>query len=275
MIKKIIHIADIHIPNTLDNRPYNVMLMEFISDLNETIKNYNKDEIRIVIAGDTFQQKIKLTNEAKIMFHQMLNALNFLGKTIIIAGNHDMLENNKDRKDSLTPTFEIKDVYKNVIYADKILNYKSGYIIDDNIIWGLYSMHDNFSNPNIKDLKTKYPDKKIIGLYHGEVVGAVTDNGRMSESGIDTNLFEGCDCVMAGHIHKFQEIKKKGIPIVYSGSLFQQDYGENVTGHGYVVWNVEDLKYSLHEVKNDYSIYKFSISSYDDIDEDVEKLLNY
>ena len=72
-----------------------------------------------------------------------------------------------------------------------------------------------------------------------------------------------------------EEIKKKGIPIVYSGSLFQQDYGENVTGHGYVVWNVEDLKYSLHEVKNDYSIYKFSISSYDDIDEDVEKLLNY
>ena len=96
----------------------------------------------------------------------------------------------------------------------------------------------------------------------------------LSENGIDTNVFKECDCVMAGHIHKFQEIKKNGVPIVYAGSLFQQDSGENTTGHGFVIWDIEKNKYTFHEVTNNYKIYKFKISSYDDIKEDNEKLIN-
>ena len=74
--------------------------------------------------------------------------------------------------------------------------------------------------------------------------------------------------------HKFQEIKKNGVPIVYAGSLFQQDSGENTTGHGFVIWDIEKNKYTFHEVTNNYKIYKFKISSYDDIKEDNEKLIN-
>ena len=80
---------------------------------------------------------------------------------------------------------------------------------------------------------------------------------------------------MAGHIHKHQEIKKNGIPAVYAGSLFQQDFGENTTGHGFVVWDLETMKYKFHEVPNDYKMYKFEINSYDDVKNDSEKLLNY
>ena len=274
MIKKVFHLADLHIPNNSKERPYMDMIKQCLAELLKETKKYDKDEFRIVVVGDIFHDKIKANNEAKRMFHETLNYLNAIGKTIIIAGNHDMLEHNHDRIDSISPTFEIKDVYPNITYADKVLNYQSGYIVDENIIWALYSMYDGFAKPNIEGLKEKNPDATIIGLYHGEVAGAVTDVGRMCEAGIDTDVFKECDCVMAGHIHKFQEIKKKGVPIVYSGSVFQQDCGENTTGHGFVIWDIEKMKYKLHEVKNDYKTYKFKITSYEDVENDVEKLIN-
>ena len=274
MITKIFHIADLHIPNSEDNRPYMEMIKQGLAELLKETKKLDKDEFRIVIAGDIFHNKIKTTNEAKKIFHETLNYLNAIGKTIIIAGNHDMLENNHDRIDSISPTFDIKDVYPNITYADKALNYKSGYIKDDNVIWALYSMFDKFAKPNIDGLKEQYPYCKIIGLYHGDIVGAVTDVGRMSENGIDTNVFKECDCVMAGHIHRQQEIKKNGVPIVYAGSLFQQDGGENTTGHGFLIWDLEKMKYKHHEVSNKYKTYRFKITSYEDIADDTEKLLN-
>lgn len=274
MVRYIYQISDLHIPNSEEKRPYMEMIKQGLAELLKEIKKHDKDEVRIVVAGDIFHNKIKTTNEAKKMFHETLNYLNAMAKTIIFAGNHDMLENNHNRIDSISPTFDIKDVYPNITYADKVLNYESGYIIDDNIIWALYSIYDKFAKPNIDGIREKYPNSKIIGLYHGDVVGAVTDTGRMSENGINTDVFKECDCVMAGHIHKHQEIKKNGVPIVYAGSIFQQDSGENTTGHGFLIWDVEKNKYKLHEVTNKYKIYKFKIKTYDDVKEDVEKLIN-
>lgn len=273
MIKKIIQIADLHIPNDLKKRPYDKMLESFLKQLyvNE-IKDQNPEEIRIVVCGDTFKNKIKTTNEAKAMFHMLLNYLNEMCRTYIFAGNHDMLENNHDRMDSINPTFEIDGVYENIVYLDKYLDFKSGYVEDDNVVFALYSMHDNFAPTNVEH--DMYPGHKIVGLYHGDVKGAVTDVGRMTPDGIDTSLFSECDCVMAGHIHKFQELKKDGVPIVYAGSVFQQDESENTTGHGYVVWDVETMTYKHVEVENAYRIFKFKIDDYDAFNNDVEDLIN-
>lgn len=275
MVKKIIQIADLHIPNDNKKRPYSLLLKKCLAEILEVVKDCKKEEVRIVICGDIFHNKIKISNEAMQMFHEFLNVINAFCRTIIFAGNHDMLENNTDRMDSLTPTFNIKNVYNNITYADKELDYKSGYIVDDNIIWVLYSMFDRFAQPNLDNLKEKYPDNRIIGLYHGDIVGATTDAGYMSENGIDTNKFKDCDCVMAGHIHKFQEIKKNGVPIVYAGSVIQQNLGENITNHGFVVWDVETMKYTHHIVPNEYRMIKFNISSYEDVGEDNEEIVNY
>lgn len=275
MIKKVFHLADIHIPNSLDKRPYGEMLKQAIAEIYKEAKKYDKDEIRIVIVGDLFHQKIKSSKEADALFHEMLNYFNAICKTIIIAGNHDMLENNQDRMDALTPTFMISGVYPNVIFADKELNYESGYIVDDGVIWCLYSMFDMFRKPNFEGLCEQYPNHRCVGLFHGEVIGAVTDMGRMSDSGINTKDFEGLDCVMAGHIHKNQTLKKNGVPIVYAGSFFQQDVGECTTGHGYELWDMETMRHRHIEVTNKYKVYKLEVTSYDDIKNDNEKLLNY
>lgn len=275
MIKKIIHIGDLHIPNEPEGRHYDELIKKLVKDVLKEVKTCDdKSEARIVIAGDIYTGKIKSSNEAKGLFHEMLNLLNSICKVIVIAGNHDMLENNKSRMDSITPTFEIKGVYKNVTYLDKALGYKSGFCVDDNVVWVLYSMFDRYNVNGLETIREQYPNHKIIGLYHGNVVGATTDTGYMLDKGINTDLFSECDCVMAGHIHKYQTIKKKGVPIVYSGSVFQQDTGENVSGHGFVVWDLESMNHELHEVENDYSTYKFEITSYDDVSNDAEILLN-
>lgn len=273
MIKKIFHISDIHIPNVDEKHYYSDMIKMFLKTLYKEVKKYNSDEVRIVLVGDIFHNKIRTSNEAKQQFHELLNYLNAMCKTIVIAGNHDMLENNKDKMDSISPTFEIRNVYENIIYADKALDYKSGCIIDNNIIWKLYSIFDNYKNTQLPD-SYDANNQNVIGLYHGDIEGAVTDIGRMVENGLPEDDIVDCDCIMAGHIHKFQEIRKNGIPIVYSSSLFQQNSGENISGHGFVEWDVDSMRYIFHEIETNHRIFRFEINSYDDVKNDVERLIN-
>lgn len=275
MVKKIIHISDVHIPNANDKRPYNEMLKSFLQQLYKNeIEGKDPETMRIVIVGDIFHNKVKTTNEAQAMFHMLLNYCNVFCKTYIIAGNHDMIEHNQDKMDSITPTFEILDVYPNVVYLDKQLDFKSGWVLDDNIVWCLYSIHNQFA-PFFIDKNEFQDDKTFVGLFHGDICGSTTDAGYTSESGVDINNFKDCDCVMAGHIHKHQEIKQNGVPLVYGGSVFQQNSGENVTGHGYVVWDMEELTYKHVEIENDYRVFKFKIKDYDAFEKDVEEIINY
>lgn len=274
MIKHCIHMADLHIKNDVKATHMKEKINNLVKQVIEDVKPFKRDEVRIIIVGDIFESKIRVSNEARSMFHTLLNLFDKIAVTYVVAGNHDMLQNNRDREDSITPTFQIKNAYKNVRFLDKELNYQSGQINDDNVIFALFSMFDDFKDPNIKGLKKENPDKRIIALYHGDTVGSVTDVGHVSDNGIDTDLFSECDCVMAGHIHKFQEIRSNGVPLVYSGSIFQKDFGENVTGHGYLIWDLEDMTYEHRDVENDYSFYKFEIDGYDDVKNDTERLLN-
>lgn len=272
MVTDIIQIADLHITNNVTE--FQEKEKFFLKTLLKETKTMNHETMRIVIVGDIFEGKVKASNEAKAEFHKILNILDSICPVIIVAGNHDMLQGNKSKLDSIAPTFEIAGAYDNITYLDKKLEYKSGCVFDDNIIWALYSMHDNFARPDIESMKKKHPKAVVVGLYHGAVPGATTDVGFMHDSGLPGEAFEGCDCVMAGHIHKRQEIRKEGIPLVYSGSVFQKDFGENTTGHGFEVWNVETLEHKHVEVDNPFKMYKFRIEGYDDVKEDKEKLLN-
>lgn len=273
MIEKIIHMADVHIPNTEDEKPFSAMLDRAIEKIRESCIDIDPQNVRIVIAGDIFDFKNKVSPEANNTFFHLLNELSKIGIVLIIAGNHDMLENNKQKMDALTPVFEIENVFDGkVIYVDRYLNYESGILEDDGVTWVLYSIWTKYKAPDLTDYLSN--GNKIIGLFHGEIAGAVTDSGKKFESGIDTDTFSGVDAVLCGHVHKMQELMKKGTRFVYSGSLFQKDSGERITGHGFLVWDPTDLTYAPVEVDNDYSIFKFRIDSYDDVKNGLETLIN-
>lgn len=273
-IKKIIQIGDIHIRKYDRHDEYIEVFNNLYKSVKKETEGLSSDEIRIVVCGDIVHQKNNISPELDILMSNLFNMLESISKTIIIAGNHDYLINNTDRLDSISHIVKIKG-YKNLCFADMALDYQSGLIEDDNVCWALYSTFDSFAEPKgIETYKKKNPDKKIIGLFHGQVVGSKTDMGHVMDNGINADLFKSCDAVLSGHIHKFQTIRKNGVPIVYCGSLIQQDFGENVSGHGYVSWNLDDLSYEQINVENKRPMYVIEISDIDDIDNNTERFLN-
>jgi DNA repair exonuclease SbcCD nuclease subunit len=148
-------------------------------------------------------------------------------------------------------------------------------MIDENIVWCLYSSFDNFATPNIDDYRQENPDKTFFGLFHGTLSSARTDVGYIAENGLEGSYFGDIDFCIMGHIHKRQCIKCDGIPMVYCGSLIQQDHGENISGHGFIKINVEDLDYEEIDISNEEcGFYTFEINSEEDIDLDKETILN-
>lgn len=273
-IKKIIHCGDIHIRNLERHEEYEEQLSKFINKCQEIANNYEKDEIRILIAGDLLHQKNNITAELVSAVSNFIRSLEEIAKVIVIAGNHDLVVDNLTRQSAIGSIFESCN-FENSYLLDSALGYESGYVEDDNITWCLYSIFDNFNCPNIDLARKENPDNKFIGLYHGMVVGSKLYSGLIADSGVQGSLFEGCDCVMAGDIHKYQELKRGGIKIVYPGSLIQQNHGETVTQHGFVVWDVETLENEFIELESEYGMYNFEIQNVEDIDEDKEILVNY
>ena len=203
-----------------------------------------------------------------------IRKLETIGKVIVIAGNHDLIEGNTSRVDAITSLFQTAH-FENAIFLDELLEFESGCIIDDNITWAVYSIYDGFLKPDIDDARKRNPNNRVIGLFHGMVVGCKMPNGTVADEGIDGDVFDGCDCVMAAHIHKRQELKRGDVEIVYCGSLIQQTFGETVSQHGFVVWNPNTLEHNYVDIETDYGLYDVEISSEEDIDEDKERLINF
>ena len=63
MIKCIIHCSDIHIRNFQRLNEYAEQLTKFVEKCKEIAKDYERDEIRIVICGDLVHQKNNISNE--------------------------------------------------------------------------------------------------------------------------------------------------------------------------------------------------------------------
>lgn len=274
MVKYIISVGDIHVRNYKRLEETGEFLEKFIDFCKDFISKHNAEEVRVIIAGDLFDQKITVSNESKILVSWLLRRLNELTISYVICGNHDYLMNNASRVCSLTPIFTMSE-FEKCKYLDKELGYMSGIYEDDNIAWCLYSTFDDFNRPEVELYKKNNPDKICIGVIHADINGAKTDIGRVTDKGLNPEYFKDLDFVIAGHIHKRQEIKKNGVKIVYCGSLIQKDMGENISGHGGVIWNLDDKTWEPFDLdKGEYGFYKFVINDIEDIENDNEKILN-
>ena len=274
MIKKIIHIADVHIRNFVRLEEYTEKLNELNKKIEEATNGYKNEEVRIVISGDIVHSKNSISNELIAFVSSWIRELEKFGKVIVISGNHDLMVGNMSRVDTLTAIFTASK-FENAIHLDSYLGYDSGIVPDDNVCWALYSIFNDYRRPNIEQAKKDFPNNVIIGLYHGTIVGATLNNGTMIDSGVNGDEFEGCDFVAAGDIHKRQEIKRGNVKIVYPGSLIQQTFGETVTQHGFVVWDLEKKTHEFIDLSDEYSLYDFELKNVEDIENDKEILINY
>lgn len=271
MIKYIISAADIHIQNLRRHSEYQEQLTQFINQCKSFVEEHGDQEVRIVIAGDLLHNKLDISCEAYALCSWFLRQLDNIASTYVIAGNHDMNMQNLSRLDPLSLIFSLNK-FKRVYFLDKVLNYQSGMIEDENIIWCLYSSFDKFAPIN---LENKDKDKTYVGLYHGVVTNATTDVGYVAEKGLPSSYFKDLDFVIMGDIHKYQCINTDGVPLVYCGSLIQRDHGENISGHGYVIWDVEEGTHKKVDMDNsEYGFYTFQVDGVETLTTNQETILN-
>jgi DNA repair exonuclease SbcCD nuclease subunit len=270
MVKKVIHIADIHIRTIQMHELYKRQFDALIEEIKEhsvkwTDEGISYNEIRIVIAGDIAHQKINISNEQLLLTSWFLRELASYGKVVIIPGNHDFLENNTQRLDSITPVVELLN-NENIVYHKD-----SGVYSDENVNWVVYSLYQHNARPEF----TKEEGKFHIGLFHSPIQGMSTDMGFQFEDSYDQLNFVGLDLLLCGDIHKRQTFTlPEGGKGVMIGSLIQQNFGETVKHHGYGIYDIETDNYSFHDMDNEQPFLHFKINDINDIENEKEELVN-
>lgn len=246
-VKKIFHMADIHIRLINDRYPEYKQVFEKVYQL--CIKDPQIKNSIILLCGDILHSKNELSPECVELTIDFFKSLSSITDVVLIMGNHDCNLSNKSRLDSLTPLIrEINSEHK-IHY----LLY-SGVYEYNNIYFGVSSIYDQkfIDATQIKKIVPKNSKNLKIALYHGQIHGSITDVGyRMNQEEYTTEHFDGYDFVMLGDVHKFQYLNESKT-ICYPSSLIQQNYGENIKNHGLVAWDLSYRTSELISIDNDY-----------------------
>jgi DNA repair exonuclease SbcCD ATPase subunit/DNA repair exonuclease SbcCD nuclease subunit len=240
IIKKIYHLADLHIRNLQRHKEYRDVFNKFLNQ----VKHDNILDSVIYIAGDIAHAKTEMSPELIQEISWFLTECSNLRETILITGNHDCNLNNSHRLDVLTPII------------DNLDNPNIHYLRDT----GVYNIHNlTFVVYSILDKKENWPSGKDIEgenkicLFHGPVNKAQTDIGyTVSSNSFTVDMFEGFDMAMLGDIHKRQTFGAGWEHVAYAGSLVQQNHGELLENHGYLLWDVATRTFTEHHIHNEY-----------------------
>jgi DNA repair exonuclease SbcCD nuclease subunit len=249
-LKTIFHIADIHIRNVQRHIEYRQVFEKMF----EEIRKRGTDNSIIYLAGDIAHAKLELSPELIREIGWLFTECSKHCRTILIAGNHDCNMNNSDRLDVLTPIVDALNL-PNFHY----LRDTQVHTIDD-VDFGVFSIFDNKDNwPKVNTLSAN----KKIALFHGPVDNSTTDIGYVvSSRHFTTDMFDGYDLALLGDIHKRQiMISESGCKVVYAGSLLQQNFGETVDKHGFLVWDLDSLEYEEVDIINEYGYYTLDVDN--------------
>ena len=240
IITKVYHLADLHIRNLQRHKEYKIVFKRFLKE----VKEDNIEDSLIYIAGDIAHAKTEMSPELVHEISWFLTECAKLRETVLITGNHDCNLNNSHRLDVLTPI--IKNLGNDRIH----------YLRDT----GVYPIHNlNFVVYSILDDKENWPKgdtidgENTICLFHGPVNKAQTDIGyTVSSNSFQVDMFDGFDMAMLGDIHKRQTFGKGYEHIAYAGSMIQQNHGELLENHGYLLWDIPTRTFTEHHLHNDY-----------------------
>jgi len=249
-LKTIYHIADIHIRNVQRHDEYRKVFERMF----EEIRKRGTDNSIIYLAGDIAHAKLELSPELVREISWLFTECSKHCETILITGNHDCNMNNSDRLDVLTPIVEALNL-PNFRYLRDTQVYTIG-----GVDFGVFSILDNKANwPKGNTLTAA----RKIALFHGPIDNSSTDIGYVvSSRHFTTDIFDGYDLALLGDIHKRQEmISPSGCKVVYAGSLVQQNFGESVSGHGLLVWDLDTLEYEAIDIQNDYGYYTMDVDN--------------
>lgn len=261
VLLKIFHVSDIHIRNGDDTscryREYSSVFDRLFASISLNIKEENllPNEFVIVVSGDIFHNKNVIGNYGLALYKQFIKGLTAIGTTILFHGNHDRNQNEANQPSLIASTFDIHNLI--------LLNESTSFVIDDT----------GFSYVSIDDTLDIYktcgrieslpPFPKIIGnvkhkvaLFHGTFANVKLNNTQEVKDYMKPYPFEWLndfDYAILGDIH----LRQKGMYNDktlwgYSGSLIQQNHGEDLLLHGYMIWDLNNKTIKNVNVPNDF-----------------------
>jgi DNA repair exonuclease SbcCD ATPase subunit len=266
VINKVYHLADLHIRNLQRHKEYRIVFKKFL----KKVKEDKIEDSLIYIAGDIAHAKTEMSPELVHEISWFLTECAKLRETVLITGNHDCNLNNSHRLDVLTPIIE------------NLGNDRIHYLRDT----GIYNIHNlTFVVYSILDNKENWPKgntvdgENTICLFHGPVNKAQTDIGyTVSSNSFQVDMFDGFDMAMLGDIHKRQTFGDGYEHIAYAGSMVQQNHGELLENHGYLLWDIPTRTFTEHHLHNDYGFLTVDVVDgkipqwvYDEIDTKLPK----
>jgi DNA repair exonuclease SbcCD ATPase subunit len=275
-VTHIIHIADTHIRtgDRVSSRAeeYRHVFKNLLNDIQKLTSVKNGTAL-MVIAGDVFHHKGRLETEGALVIYEWLNELLQLLPVLVICGNHDFRQEDPEYADMIEMLVAPynKSAHKYPIHYMR----DTGHYIWENIGFGLTTVKDTlkayntfgileelpeFPNPNTTDFANVCC---CIALFHGSICQSAMPNGnQMSEysHGYPLEWFKGYDIAMLGDNHTQQlhlgaegtEGAEGKLAWGYPGSLVQQDGGEPLFGHGYILWDIVKRSGALFHIYNEY-----------------------
>ena len=262
-IKKIAHLADIHIRKLHRFVEYRDVFSRLYKKLEEL-----KPDL-IYIGGDVVHGKLDTSPEEIRLVADFFLNLADISDLLIIPGNHDCNLNNTSREDVLSPIVDLVQQINPRIHYWK----KSGVYDLGGCKFGFLSVFDitKDGKPNVKNLPLAkdIKGKDKIAVFHGGVGRFEVDTGLwMSDDNVNANNFDGYDMVLLGDIHKRQFIDDNE-RIAYPGSLIQQNFAE-APEHGFLLWDVDTRKSEFIQIENDYGYKTIRVE-----DGDIKSKMNF
>ena len=164
-----------------------------------------------------------------------------IGKTIIFHGNHDRNQNEIDQPSLISSTIEIENL--------RILKSTQTFTID-NIGFSYVNIDDTLDNTSTVGRLKRLPEfpkirekvSKKIALFHCTFANVKLYNGNHVLNSTNPYPFEWIsefDFALLGDIHLRQKGMYGNMLWGYAGSLVQQNYGEDIINHGYMIWDIE------------------------------------
>lgn len=215
---------DIHLNND------NGELVKYIFDqLSNVCKKYGVN--CLLIGGDLFTNRIGQPLDTLLNVGDVIEDYREKGLTIhIIPGNHDKTDSDS-RKSYLhvykSDNFKVHDRLKYVNIGNVCFTFIP-YFSDE--VW-------------LKEFKKAklMPGKKNIMITHMGFDGVVNNDGTQVSSLIKPSMFAKYDLVLIGHYHNASKLAKN---VIYTGSAYQNDFGENIVDKGcHVIYSDAGIKF--------------------------------
>lgn len=263
----VFHVADLHVSTDSERVPEYAQVFDSLLGELSGHRAVRDRTALLVIAGDVLHNKCKASTDGARLLFDFVNRCLCEFPVLVICGNHDFRQDEPGITDAIEMLV--------APYASQTTPFPIHYLRQTglyrwaNVGFGVVSVKDTLRQRNTSGIVSVLPDYPSprafdqgvecrVALFHGTVCRSFLPGDRRGialESSYPITWFEGYDVGMFGDNHTQQvSVEEDARPPLawgYPGSLVQQTFGESLTGHGYIEWDVGTKRGSARHVPND------------------------